>query len=55
MTAQPPAPGRLMRFDTTEAIVMSDTLVTPVSMAIDSATNSLLVLQLIGQIVEFPL
>jgi hypothetical protein len=55
MTAQPPAPGRLTRFDTTEAIGMSDTLVTPVSMAIDSATNSLFVLQLIGQIVEFPL
>lgn len=52
-TATPPGPGRLLRFDTQDSVVVSDTLPAPVSMAIDEATKSLFVLSLTGTIFEF--
>lgn len=55
MTDDPPAPGRLLRFDTADATVMYDKLVAPVSMALDPDSNSLFVLQLTGEILEFQL
>jgi hypothetical protein len=53
MTATPPGPGRLLRWDTASPIVMSSTLAAPVSMTLDEKTNTLFVLTLPGQILEF--
>lgn len=54
--AQPRVPGRLLRYDSPAPTVMSDTLVTPVSMAIDEAANSVFVLELAtGRILELEL
>jgi len=55
MLASPRAPGRLLRFDTPDAIVMSDSLQGPVSIALDNESNSVIVLELSGRIVEFKL
>ena len=55
MLAQPRAPGRLLRYDSPQATVMSDALLGPVSMAFDATSNSLFVLELSGRIVEFRL
>lgn len=53
MTATPAGPGRLLRWDTAQPTVMSATLPAPVSMALDEQANSLFVLTLTGQILEF--
>jgi len=54
-TSTPPGPGRLLRWDTAEPVVMSATLPAPVSMVLDEQTNSVIVLTLIGTILEFKL
>lgn len=51
--ATPPGPGRLLRFNTADSVVLSSTLVAPVSMVIDTTTKSLFVLSLTGTIQEF--
>jgi hypothetical protein len=48
-SANPAPPGRLLRFDTTDAQV-AGTFITPVSMAFDEATSELFILELRGQI-----
>jgi len=48
-SANPAPPGRLLRFDTTEAQV-AGTFITPVNMVFDEATNELFILELRGQI-----
>jgi hypothetical protein len=51
--AQPPTPGRLLRYDSPSPTVMANTLVTPVSMVIDDETNVVFVLELAtGRILE---
>ncbi|HEV8145717.1 MAG TPA: ScyD/ScyE family protein [Bryobacteraceae bacterium] len=54
-TATPPGPGRLLRWDTAEPVVMSAALPAPVSMVLDEQTNSVIVLTLTGSILEFKL
>lgn len=55
-SAQPPPPGRLLRYDSPTGTVVSDTLVTPVSMAVDDGANVVFVLELAtGRIIEFAL
>jgi hypothetical protein len=54
-SAQPPAPGRLLRYDTPSGTVVA-TLVTPVSMAVDDAQDLIFVLELAtGRILEIAL
>jgi hypothetical protein len=53
MSATPPGPGRLLRYDTAASTVMSATLPAPVSMVVDESTKSLFVLSLTGVIFEF--
>ena len=48
-SANPAPPGRLLRFDTSEAQV-AGTFITPVSMVFDEATSELFILELRGQI-----
>jgi hypothetical protein len=55
MSATPPGPGRLTRWDTETPVIMSATLAAPVSMALDEQTNTVFVLTLIGQILAFQL
>ncbi|MCW5981321.1 MAG: ScyD/ScyE family protein [Bryobacteraceae bacterium] len=54
MTAQPPGPGRLLRFDTPEAQVVAADLRGPVSLALDPASNFLYVLELSGRLLRLP-
>ena len=54
-SAQPAAPGRLLRFDTPEAEVVADDLQGPVSMALDGQSNTLYVLELSGRILRLGL
>jgi hypothetical protein len=54
-TAQPPAPGRLLRYDTPQPQVAAAGLITPVSMAYDEATQDLFILELRGQILRLHL
>ena len=54
-TAQPPAPGRLLRYDSPNGTVLNSTLMAPVSMALDEADNALFVLELTGRILRIPL
>lgn len=53
-SAEPPAPGRLLRYDGTTPNVVWDKLTAPVSMALDERTGSLFVLELGGRVLEFP-
>lgn len=53
MTATPPGPGRIMRWDTEAPTVMSSTLPALTSMALDEQSNTLFVLSLTGQIFSF--
>jgi hypothetical protein len=48
-----PVPGRILRYRTNSAEVLTDQVIKPTSMVIDSANGYLYVLQLIGSIVEF--
>jgi hypothetical protein len=48
-SANPAPPGRLLRFDNTEAQV-AGTFITPVNMVFDEATSELFILELRGQI-----
>jgi hypothetical protein len=50
--AAPPAPGRLLRYDTATPVVVSDKLTAPVSMVVDEIANTVYVLQLTGQILQ---
>ena len=54
-TAQPPAPGRLLRYDSPLATVVTSALMAPVSMAIDESENVLFVLELTGRILRIAL
>ena len=54
-SAQPPPPGRLLRFDTAEAQVAVPVLITPVSLAFDESTGDLFILELRGQILRLPI
>jgi hypothetical protein len=51
-SAQPPPPGRLLRFDSPQAQVAAAGLITPVSMAFDEGTQDLFILELRGQILR---
>ncbi len=51
-SAQPPPPGRLLRYDTAEAQIAEPVLITPVSMAYDQTTQDLFILELRGQILR---
>ena len=51
-SATPAAPGRLLRFDTTEQRVVANDLRAPVSMAFDAATEELFILELSGRILK---
>jgi hypothetical protein len=56
-SAQPPPPGRLLRYDVGAAgpQVAAAPLITPVSMAYDAATKDLFILELRGQILRLAL
>jgi hypothetical protein len=54
-SAQPPAPGRLLRFDTPVGQVVASDLRSPVNMALDPASNTLYVLELSGRILRLRL
>jgi hypothetical protein len=54
-SAQPAAPGRLLRFDTPAAEVLAADLRAPVSMALDEAAGFLYVLELSGRILRLRL
>lgn len=54
-SAQPPAPGRLLRYDTPEPQVAAAGLVGPVSIAYDESTQDLYILELRGQILRLHL
>jgi hypothetical protein len=54
-SATPPAPGRLLRYDTPEAQVAAAGLITPVSLAYDESTQDLFILELRGQILQLRL
>jgi hypothetical protein len=54
-TAQPPAPGRLIRYDTPVGQVVLDDLRAPVSLALDSSTEDLFILELSGRILRLPI
>ena len=54
-SANPAPPGRLLRFDRAGMQVVAAPLITPVSMAYDSATKELFVLELRGQILQLQL
>lgn len=51
-SAQPPAPGRLLRFDTPEPQVVAADLRAPVSLAFDQSSNTLYVLELSGRLLR---
>lgn len=53
--ASPPAPGRLLRYDTADPVVVNNQLQAPVSMAFDEAGGRLYVLELSGRLLSFPL
>lgn len=50
--ATPPAPGRLLRYDTQDAQVVAADLQAPVSLALDSSSNALYVLELTGRLLR---
>lgn len=54
-SAQPPAPGRLLRYDTPEPQVAAAGLVGPVSIVYDESTQDLYILELRGQILRLHL
>jgi hypothetical protein len=54
-TAQPPAPGRLLRYDTPVGQVALDDLRAPVSLAFDPSTEDLFILELTGRILRLPI
>jgi DNA-binding beta-propeller fold protein YncE len=54
-SAQPAAPGRLLRFDTAAAEVVAADLRAPVSMALDEAAGFLYVLELSGRVLRLRL
>ncbi|MBI3278908.1 MAG: ScyD/ScyE family protein [Acidobacteria bacterium] len=54
-SARPPAPGRLLRYDSPAPQVVSSSLITPVSLAYDESTQDLYILELRGQILRLHL
>jgi hypothetical protein len=50
--ATPPPPGRLLRFDGLDPVVVASDLRAPVSLALDSATEELFILELSGRILK---
>lgn len=52
--AQPAVPGRLLRYDSPEPVVVTDQLTLPVSMALDESASTIYVLDLTGRIVAVP-
>ncbi len=54
-STQPPAPGRLLRYDTPEAQVVSDDLRAPVSLAYDPQSTTLYVVELTGRLLRLRL
>jgi len=54
-TAQPPAPGRLLQYDSPEGRVVLDDLFGPVSLAYDERSQTLFILELGGRILALPL
>ena len=54
-SAQPPAPGRLLSYDSPDPQVVLPVLITPVSLAYDPATQDLFILELRGQILRLHL
>jgi len=53
--AQPPAPGRLLQYDSPEGRVMLDDLFGPVSLAFDESSETLFILELSGRILAVPI
>lgn len=53
--ANPAPPGRLLVYDSPTGVTVVPVLITPVSMVYDDKTNSLLILELRGQIVDVAL
>jgi hypothetical protein len=53
--AQPPAPGRLLQYDSPEGRVVLDDLLGPVSLAYDERSQTLFILELGGRILALPL
>jgi len=51
-SASPAAPGRLLRFDGLEPVVVASDLRAPVNMAFDAATEELFILELSGRILK---
>ena len=54
-SATPAPPGRLLRFDSPEPVVVAAGLITPVNMVLDPATQELFILELRGQILRLQL
>jgi hypothetical protein len=54
-SAQPPGPGRLLRYDTPAPQVVAADLRAPVSMALDASSNTLYVLELTGRLLRLRL
>jgi hypothetical protein len=54
-TAQPLAPGRLLRYDSPNGTVVTGALMAPVSMALDERENVLFILELTGRILRIAL
>jgi hypothetical protein len=52
-SAQAPAPGRLLRYDSPTPDVIADDLRMPVSLAFNVASDELFVLELTGRILRF--
>jgi hypothetical protein len=50
--ATPPPPGRLLRFDGLDPVVVASDLRAPVSLALDSVTEELFILELSGRILK---
>ncbi|MFN7925311.1 MAG: ScyD/ScyE family protein [Bryobacteraceae bacterium] len=53
--AQPPAPGRLLRYSSPQPTVVSNAVILPVGLAYDEARRSVYVLELTGRLLEFAL
>lgn len=54
-SATPPAPGRLLRYDSPEPTVAAANLIAPVSLAYDESAQDLFILELRGQILRLHL
>jgi hypothetical protein len=52
MLSNPPGPGRLLRYDTTEPTVVAANLIAPVSMAYNAATQEMFILELSGRLLR---